>query len=391
MCEYNCRSPLYGGSGECIELVNGRFRCICDPGYVNVNELDTPSCIPQYAIGGVYIAVFVLAVMALLHALLLRHRRKRKPPETAGRNAGRLRQDKLRTELSYCIFACSSSTIVASVMLLAGLSYRQVMPVFSVVAATTVISMLVTIRILVGVVPKNLLQPGTAPRRVCDWIDGSSYLCGAFQSLAALAGGSCIAAFWFPYIGIFFVHVACGLGLIVIEGSFSTVAFSFYILTHKDKGSGKDIPSTPGHHQRKSIQAPVSPSEADFNRGMRKLILLLIFCECIGAVSIMVAIVGAFTRFGAHHSIIFLALVHGAAPSIWLGLVAHVVTPTSKPVTVHVTSHEGQNLRRGSSLTVAKRKSLAPETPKEKDIGPEKYKVVLEPAREDQREQLDDL
>lgn len=394
MCEYNCRSPLYGGSGECIELVDGKFRCICDQGYVNVNELDTPSCIPQHTIGGVYIVVFVISVMSLLYALLLRQRRKRKPPETAGRNAGRLRQDKLRTELSYGMFSCSSSIIVGSVMLLGGLSYRQVMPVFAVLAVTTLLSMLTTIRILVGAVPRNLLQPGTPPRRVCDFIDASPQLNVAFRSLAIMAGCGSTAGFWFPYIGIFFVHLACCIGLVVIEGTFSTVAFSFYILTHKEKGSGKEaphsavktdagsVPSTPGHHQRKSVQSPVSASDADFNRGMRKLIMLLVFCECIGAVTIMVAFVGAFTRFGAHHSILFLVFVHGTAPSIWLAIIAHLMTPTSKPILVHVTSHEGQDLRRGSSLTIAKRKMSALEAPKIKDAGTLRYKVELEPARE---------
>lgn len=73
MCVYECRHPLWGGSGTCTN--DDEPTCLCDAGYAVMDALGVPSCVR--ALSKVYWALTVAAaamvVFILWHAEKDRH------------------------------------------------------------------------------------------------------------------------------------------------------------------------------------------------------------------------------------------------------------------------------------------------------------------------------
>ncbi|CAM9548282.1 unnamed protein product [Ectocarpus sp. 12 AP-2014] len=108
MCVYECRHPLWGGSGTCT---NGdEPTCLCDAGYAVMDALGFPSCVR--ALSKVYWALTVAA--AAMVVFIFWHAEKDRHLSTATRAT---RRAKLRKRV--VIFAAIANTCVVFVAALA--------------------------------------------------------------------------------------------------------------------------------------------------------------------------------------------------------------------------------------------------------------------------------
>lgn len=77
-CLFDCRHPLWGGTGICIEddlTIVGR--CSCDTGYSTRDAAGYPSCVPKRVLVVLYLVLglsgLLSAALNLWHASLYRH------------------------------------------------------------------------------------------------------------------------------------------------------------------------------------------------------------------------------------------------------------------------------------------------------------------------------
>ncbi|CAM9549519.1 unnamed protein product, partial [Ectocarpus sp. 12 AP-2014] len=73
-CVYDCRHPLWGGDGTCLDQEEGPSMCSCDAGFASRDALGQASCVPIRVLTTGYL---VLAAASFLTSVLLVHHLRR--------------------------------------------------------------------------------------------------------------------------------------------------------------------------------------------------------------------------------------------------------------------------------------------------------------------------
>lgn len=66
-CVYDCRHPLWGGSGVCVTndtQAGNSEACSCDAGFVTTDFFDKPSCVPERVLTVHYLAIATVGILS---------------------------------------------------------------------------------------------------------------------------------------------------------------------------------------------------------------------------------------------------------------------------------------------------------------------------------------
>lgn len=82
-CVYDCKHPLWGGDGECVDDdPTIEVRCACDTGYVPHDSMGSPSCVSKRALVIAYVTVAVVGFSTSLFFIWHAQRYRHFPPAT---------------------------------------------------------------------------------------------------------------------------------------------------------------------------------------------------------------------------------------------------------------------------------------------------------------------